>query len=92
MANDQALTPRVQYFPDLTIDAGGFTRGGINHLRPFLVPVVEFGHLQEIGGLQDRLQRIAEIVGQGTKVGHVIDRLGGIFHGSVEFEQSAFPL
>jgi len=90
MAND--LTLRVQYFPDLTINAGGIARGGVNHLRPFFVLVVESCYLQEIGSLQDRLQRVAEIVGKCTKVCYVIDRLGGIFHGSLQFEQSAFPL
>ena len=90
MAND--LTLRIQYFPDLTIDAGGIPGGGINRLHPFFVAAVELGGLQKIGGLQDRLERIAEIVGQGAKVGHGIDRLGGIFHGSLQFEQSALPL
>jgi hypothetical protein len=90
IAND--LTLRIQNLPDLTIDAGGIPGGGVNRLHPFFIAAVELGGLQKIGGLQDCLQRIAEIVGQAAKVGHGIDRLSGIFHDGLQFEQSALPL
>src|SRR5579864_6755025 len=66
------FTERAQQSPNLAVQTRGLLRRGINQLRPTLGIVVELGLTQKIGGLQDGLKRVAEIVGKRTHAGDVI--------------------
>src|ERR1700751_1044274 len=53
---------RTKNFPNLAVHPRCILRGLIDHLQPLLVSVVEFGLSQQVRGLHDGFNVIAEIV------------------------------
>jgi hypothetical protein len=78
---DQRLFLRVPNRIDLAIDAGRIAGCGVDGLSPLLVFAVEPGLLQKIGSLEDRIERIAQVVDKNAKAGDCVRRLGEIFRG-----------
>src|SRR6266498_848387 len=58
----------TQQLSHLAIGASRVLGGGVDELCPPLAVAINFGMTEQIGGLQDRLQRIAQVVCQGSQV------------------------
>src|SRR5579864_6252060 len=87
------FTERAQQSPNLAVQTRGLLRRGINQLRPTLGIVVELGLTQKIGGLQDGLKRIAEVMRQSAHLSNLIPmmvaRCGALKCGSFRFRPFA---
>ena len=65
---------------DLAIDAGRVAGCGVDGLDPLLVLAVELGLLKKIGSLEDRIERIVQVVDKNAEIGACV-RLGEVFRG-----------
>src|SRR4051812_29540869 len=58
----------AQHIADAPVDLGGVAGALVDHVRPFLAGVIKLRGVQQVAGLHDALDRVAEVVSQGTQL------------------------
>ena len=70
---------RSQCFPYLTIRASRVLRGSVDELGPAATVGVELCMTEQVTGLQNRFQRVAQIVGESPQVLDTLVLDGGLW-------------
>jgi hypothetical protein len=56
----------LDVFAELQIQVERLVDAGVEHLQPVAGGLFEIGHVQQVAGLHDDLERVREIVGEAT--------------------------
>jgi len=58
---------------EIAIDAGGFLDSAVEHAAPLAGVLVQFDRTEEVAGLEDDFERIAEVVREAAQLLGVLD-------------------
>src|SRR5438046_5118521 len=64
-----SLALRAQDLPYITVNTCRIASGIVHQFQPTFVSVVELGLAEQVGRLHDRLNRVAQVMRQTTKLG-----------------------
>ena len=74
---------------DFAVDPGGFPGRIVNQREPLLALIVEMGMAQQIRGLHNVLNRVAQVMSQAAQIGDGFSRWVSrvVFHGGAPNQQ-----